>query len=290
MMTQFCVLNGTGTTPAFTDVCAARPRGEVPMARTDDEMTVVDFPRATPASRTMTSRARNSFPPPPADRPRVFDRAPDVERTSLRPCTRDERTELRPTAAAVHVESAAPIALPTCSTSPVTAGVRVHDALREAASRHWSATRVRVAALAVLAVIAPVVAALVVLGTEERSSARVSFVPPITEQVMRVAARITLGEVAAHAESEAAVLAPAPLPVPIAQGAPVPTTARDAPVRVRAPLANAFAMAAVARPMTTPLPPVRGRAVAPAATSEIELPQSQAADALARAQLEAALR
>ena len=128
-----------------------------------------------------------------------------------------------------------------------------------------------------------------VIGTEERSSARVSSVPPITEQAMLVAARVTLGEFAAHAVSEPTMIAP----LPIAQSAPVPASARDVPVHARAPLANPFAMAAVARPTAMPVSPVRARAdraPAVAATSEIELPQSQAADALARAQLEAALR
>jgi hypothetical protein len=273
------------------------------MARTpQDEMTVVDFPGAIVPTRV---RVRNAFPPPPSNRPRVFEREPDIERTSLRPASLDERTQLRPSAAplALGVPLApqlAPLASPptvTAPTAPTSTSLQV-DAM--AMVRTWLSSHTRVVFLAAIAVMAPIVAALVVVGTEERASARVSAMPPVTEQAMLTSRVAVLAAVTA---SPPEVTAAAPLVV--ATTAPLATT-RDVPSHTTAraptaPFARAFAMTAAVRSFATAstastptraAPLARARAEAPAAmaTSAMELPASQAADALARAQLEAALR
>lgn len=244
-----------------------------------------------------SSRPRNSFPEPPRDRPRVFAREPQMDVTTLRPSLSDERTSLRP-----QMSSEPPPAPSSSHASIPPSAYSVPSIETNVAPPKivamMTASRMRIALIAAAATAAPFAIMLALLGSVERptSSAMASasqavsqastFIaqvapppgapaPVVTEQPSLVASAKRFPAIAPVTPA----VAPPPRP-------PNPTAVAAAPPAPRPP-AYAYAAAPAPRPAAPAARPATPKTKTPTAT---ELPDAQAADALARAQLEAALR
>lgn len=283
---------------------------------------------APASSPRAVDRPRSVFPEPPRDRPRVFERPQRADVTTLRPSCVEERTELRPQAHVaaspsrpvhapvpprheLHADGSraqyAPPAPPPRSQAPdetmppvVTRPSLVPAVITVAPPSPSDATpafrrlgRLQVGALAFAAVLAPFVAIFALVGASEpaHAHAAASMSPAVVEASVFMA----------HATP-----APAAAPTAVADARPAaaPTTAAlPPPPRPTAP-PTAFAaappspqpaaprpVAAAPRPVVAyAAPPPAPRPAAKPKSGPTELPDAQAADALARAQLEAALR
>jgi hypothetical protein len=259
--------------------------------------------RAVPVARSgakpesVRPRATSTFPPPPVDRPRVFERPARVEepsaRTSLRPPprhdvrdARDERTSLRPMTyeSASPAVAARPMAVAIVERPSLRAVTFEVEAPSVAAIRPPPRERVAIAATAAL--FAPIVLAFAFLGPGDAVAATATLITP---PVLATAVLET-------ADAHPTAITPPPAPVVAAASAP--------PVAPPAPAVIDIHPAAVAPPprpvvASTPrayaprpaiLTPPAARPVATKAASKSGLPDAEAANALARAQLEAALR
>ncbi len=238
-----------------------------------------------------SSRPRNSFPEPPRDRPRVFAREAQMDVTTLRPSRTDERTELRP-----QMSSDAPPPMPSRpSIAPSTYSVPAPEVSVDLPAV-VTASRTRIAAIAAVATAAPFALVLALLGSVDRPIANaMAATQPAVAQASAFLAEITPPVLAPVAEPAAVVtsakrfpsiapLTPAVAPPP---RPPNPTAVAAAPPAPR-PTAYAYAAAPSPRPAAPTSRPAAPKAKAPGSVTE--LPDAQAADALARAQLEAALR
>jgi hypothetical protein len=250
-------------------------------------------------------RSRNSFPEPPRNRPRVFDRPAQAEVTTLRPSLRDERTELRPlthepiesrvearparTEQSVVVAPEIPQPIPTRSSiPPASYSVPAIETTIEIPNFQRMST-MRIAALSFVAVLAPFLCVVALLGNADPPVSRASAAAP--PAVAQAVALITESTQAPTPVVAPAPVAPTPAPEP-KRPPPVVVAAYHAPVApppppaATAPFAGAIAPAAVQRPIA------RAAAASPKPKKAVasELPDAQAADALARAQLEASLR
>jgi hypothetical protein len=268
-----------------------RPEIRPPAPRDDDDATLVyssgmrAAPLAPPVAKreSVRPRAASMFPPPPVDRPRVFERPVREEksaRTILRPSLRDERTDLRP----VTYAAAAPIFPPHVQVErPSLRAVTLEADEPSIAPRPTRPEpRERVAIAAAAALFAPIVLAFAFLGPGDAVAMQATLItPPVLASAVLTSvdaravpnAEVTPIAAAPVVPSAPAVIDVEPTPRPVVRVATAP-----------APRANA--------PRPAILTPPAPHAVAPKAVPAPKsgLPDAEAASALARAQLEAALR
>ncbi len=241
-----------------------------------------------------SQRARNSFPEPPRDRPRVFEHTPQMEVTTLRPSLNDERTQLRP-----QMESDAPPAPSSrASIPPSTYSVPALETSVDLPAAARTASRMRIALIAAAATAAPFALVLALLGSVDRPTANASagasnavaqastFLALVTPAQPAPAPVVEPASAVASAKRFPSI-APVAAPVVAPVVAPPPRAPSPPPVAYAAAAhAPRPAFAAAVRPPVAAKPAPKTKAP----TASTELPDAQAADALARAQLEAALR
>lgn len=270
---------------------APRPTLRPPPVQDDEGATRVYTAPVKLEVAPPSSRARNSFPEPPRDRPRVFEREAQMDVTTLRPSRSDERTELRP-----QMSSDAPPPMPSRpSIAPSTYSVPALEVSVDLPAI-VAASRTRIAAIAAVATAAPFALVLALLGSVDRPIANaMAATQPAVAQALAFIAEVTPPVPAPIAEPAAVVasakrfpsIAPVTPAVAPPPRPPTPTAVAAAPPTPR-PAAYAYAAAPSPRPAAPAPRPAAPKAKVPGATTE--LPDAQAADALARAQLEAALR
>jgi hypothetical protein len=263
-----------------------------PPAFDDDDATLVysSGMRAASVSRVdarrESTRSRASmFPSPPADRPRVFERPSRDEtsaRTVLRPSLRAETTELRPASYATNTPrlgAAASTIVRTERPSLRAVTLEVDEPQPVSPIRREPKERMAIAAAAAL--FAPIVLAFAFLGPGDAVAAQATLItPPVLATAVLAAADVRAPPLEAPTPVSAA---PAPAVIDVH-----PAPAMGTPSAAYAPRTQrAYAQ----RPaILTPPHPPRLTAAPAQGASKSGIPDAEAASALARAQLEAALR
>jgi hypothetical protein len=272
-----------------------RPEIRPPAAREDDDATLVyssgmGAAPLVPAKRDgIRPRTASVFPPPPADRPRVFERPSREEksaRTVLRPSMRPETTELRPVSySPPPPQFATPAPFPVERPSLRAVTIEAEPPLVAAvAPRVRAYPQERMAFAAVAALFAPIVLAFAFLGPGDAVAAQATLVTPpvLAAAVMTTVDARPAAPAALSAGAVAAVVA-APA-TPPAHAAIEPA---HAPARVARPAAPRYY---VQRPVILAPPGPRPAVAKASPAAKSGLPDAEAASALARAQLEASLR